>query len=41
MKGSTQEAFVDYSNRKVMKESNKGDNNHEQKKMLRLFVEFF
>ena len=30
MKGSTQEAFLWYNNKEVMKECNKDDNNHEQ-----------
>lgn len=30
MKGSTQEAFLWYNSTEVTKESNKGDNNHEQ-----------
>jgi len=41
MKGSTQEAFLWYNNREVMKESNKGDNNHEQITVKIIRLKFF
>ena len=40
-KGRRQEAFVRYNNREVMKESNQEDNNHGQKSVKMIPLNFF